>query len=150
MSTLWVELVELRACFQNLLPAPPQLGGGTRHNRLLSQQAGEIVGAARPFAGFDPARSVENKTTKASRFDGCAGAGKRLLTSSLEVLGENRHSRSIRLAIRDRPHNALDEHIKFARWAQFLSDPLELDLHLLRLWTKKHVGKQRDRRPQTP
>src|SRR5262249_6796349 len=46
--------------------------------------------------------------------------------------------------------NALDEHIEFARWAQFLSDPLELGLHLLRLRTKKHVGKQRDSRPQTP
>src|SRR5262249_11129315 len=60
------------------------------------------------------------------------------------------HSGSIRLAIRDRPRNTLDEHIKFARWAQFLSDPLELGLHLLRLRTNKHVGKQRDRRPETP
>src|SRR5262249_27824297 len=150
MSTLGVELVELRARFQNLLPAPPQLVGGSRRNRLLAQQAGEIVGVARPVAGFDPARGVENETTKACGFDGRAGAAKRLLTSSLEVLGENRHSRSIRLAIRDRPHNALDEHIKFACWAQFLSDPLELGLHLLCLRTKKHVGKQRDRRPQTP
>src|SRR5215472_9786106 len=91
---------------------------------LLSQQAAEIVGVARPVAGFDPARSVENKTTKACGFDGRAGAGKCLLTSSLEVLGENRHSRSIRLASRDRPHNALDEYIKFARRAKFLSDPL--------------------------
>src|SRR5262245_43011245 len=96
MSTLGVELVELRARFQNLLPAPPQLIGGSRHNRLLSQQAAEIVGVARPVAGFNPARGVENKTTKACGFDGRAGAGKRLLTSSLEVLGENRHSRSIR------------------------------------------------------
>jgi SAM-dependent methyltransferase len=83
-------------------------------------------------------------------FDGRAGAGKGLLPSSLEVLGKNRHSRSIRLAIRDRPHNALDEHIKFARRTQFLSDPLELGLHLLRLRSKKHVGKQRDRCRQTP
>src|SRR5262245_812760 len=36
MSTLWVELVELRARFQNLLPAPPQLVGGSTHNRLFS------------------------------------------------------------------------------------------------------------------
>src|SRR6516225_5365762 len=117
MSTLGVELAELRARFQNLLPALPQLGGGSRHNRLLSQQAGRIVGAARPVAGLNPARSVENKTAKACGFDGRADAGKCLLMSSLEVLGENRHSRSIRLAIRDRPHNALDEHIKFARRA---------------------------------
>src|SRR5262249_35489494 len=79
-----------------------------------------------------------------------AGAGKRLLTSSLEVLGENRHSRSIRLAIRDRPHNALDEHIKFARRAKFLGDPLELGLHVLRLRISKHLSKQGDRRPQAP
>src|SRR5262245_33684692 len=150
MSTLWVELVEWCTRVQNLLPASPQLVGGSADNRLLSQQAVEIVGVARPVAGFDPARSVENKTTKACGFDGRTGAGKRLLTSSLEVLGENRHSRSIRLAIRDRPHNALDEHIKFARRAKFLSDPLELGLHLLRLRINKHVGKQRDRRPQTP
>src|SRR5262245_47730285 len=150
VSTLWVELVELRTRFQNLLPAPPQLVGGSTDNRLLSQQAAEIVGVARPVAGFNPARGVENKTTKACGFDGRAGAGKRLLTSSLEVLGENRHSRSIRLAIRDRPHNALDEHIKFARRAKFLSDPLELGLHLLRLRINKHVSKQGDRRPQTP
>src|SRR6516164_10350449 len=150
MSPLGVKLAELRTRFQNLLPASPQLVGGSIHNRLFSQQAGEIVGAARPVAGFDPARSVENKTTKACGVDGRAGAGKRFPTSSLEVVGENRHSRSIRLAIRDRPHNALDENIKFARWAQFLSDPLELGLHLLRLPIKKNVGKQRDRRPQTP
>src|SRR5262245_46832724 len=117
MSTLWVELLELRTRFQNLLPASPQLVGGGADDRLLSQQAAEIVSAARPVAGFDPARSVENETAKACGFDGRAGAGKRVLTSSLEVLGENRHSRSIRLAIRDRPHNALDEHIKFARGA---------------------------------
>src|SRR5262245_20643254 len=117
VSTLWVELVELRTRFQNLLPASPQLVGGSTDNRLLSQQAAEIVGVARPVAGFDPARSVENETAKACGFDCRAGAGKRLLTSSLEVLGENRHSRSIRLAIRDRPHNALDEYIKFARRA---------------------------------
>src|SRR5262245_1360415 len=150
MSTLWVELVELRTRFQNLLPASPELVGSSTDNRLLSQQAAEIVGVARPVAGFDPARSVEDETAKACGFDGRAGAGKRLLTSSLEVLGENRHSRSIRLAIRDRPHNALDEHIKFARRAKFPSDPLELSLHLLRLRINKHVGKQRDRRPQTP
>src|SRR5262249_36857057 len=150
MSTLWVELLELRTRFQNLLPASPELVGGSTDNRLLSQQAAEIVRVARPVAGFDPARSVENETAKACGFHGRAGAGKRLLTSSLEVLGENCHSRSIRLAIRDRPHNTLDEHIKFARWAQFLSDPLELGLHLLRLRSNKHVGKQRDSRPQTP
>src|SRR5262249_5544686 len=150
MSTLGVELVELRARFQNLLPAPPQLVGGSRRNRLLAQQAGEIVGAARPLPGLDPARNVQNKATKACGFDSCAGADKRLVAPPLEVLGENGHSRSIRLAIRDRPHNALDEHIKFARWAEFLSDPLELGLHLLRLRTKKHVGEQRDSRPQTP
>src|SRR6516165_10868393 len=150
MSTLWVELVELRARLQNLLPASPQLVGGSRHKRLLAQQADEIVGAARPLPGLDPARNVENKITKACGFDGRAGAGKRLVTPPLDVLGQNRHSRSIWLAIRDRPRNALDEHIKFARWAQFLSDPLELGLHLLSLRIKKHVGKQRDRRPQTP
>src|SRR5262245_19732963 len=150
MSTQWVELVELHARFQNLLPASPQLGGGSRHNRLLSQQAGGIVGTPRPVADLNPARSVENRTTKTCGFDSCAGAGKRLVTPSLEVLGESRHSRSIRLAIRDRPHNALDEHIKFARWAKFLSDPLELGLHLLRLRINKNVSKQRDRRPQTP
>src|SRR5262245_43311007 len=150
MSTRGVELVELRARLQNLLPAPPQLVGGSRHNRLLAQQADEIVGAARPLPGLDPARNVQNKITKACGFDSCAGAGKRLVTPPLEVLGENRHSRSIRLAIRDRPHNALDEYIKFARRAKFLSDPLELSLHLLRLRINKHVGKQRDRRPQTP
>src|SRR5262249_14458228 len=77
------------------------------------------------------------------------GAGKRLVTPPLEVLGETRHSGSIRLAIRDRPRNTLDEHIKVARWAQFLSDPLELGLHLLRLRTNKHGRKQRDPRPQT-
>src|SRR5262249_62128235 len=65
-------------------------------------------------------------------------------------LGKPRHSRSIRLASRDRPHNALHEHIEFARRAKFLSDPLELGLHLLRLRINKHVSKQRDRRPQTP
>src|SRR5262249_22575243 len=150
MSTLWVELLELRTRFQNLLPASPQLVGGSTDNRLLSQQAAEIVGVARPVAGFDPARSVKNKTTKACGFDDRAGAGKRLLTSSLEVLGDNRHSRPIRLAIRDRPHNALDKHIKFARRPKFLSDPLKLGLHLLRPRINKHVGKQRDRRPQTP
>src|SRR5262249_40988685 len=150
MSTVWVELVELRTRFQNLLPASPQLVGGSTDNRLHSQQAAEIVGIARPVAGFDPARSVENETTKACGFDGRAGAGKRLVTPPLEVLGENGYSRSIRLAICDRPHNALDEHIKFARRAQFLSDPLELGLHFLRLRIKKHVGKQRDSRPQTP
>src|SRR5262249_61058215 len=56
MSTLWVELLELRTRFQNLLPASPQLVGGGADNRLLSQQAAEIVSAARPVAGFDPAR----------------------------------------------------------------------------------------------
>src|SRR6516162_10168333 len=130
MSTRWVELLELRTRFQNLLPASPELVGGSTDNRLLSQQAAEIVRVARPVAGFDPARSVENETAKACGFHGRAGAGKRLLASSLEVLGENRHSRSIRLAVRDRPHNALDEHIKLARRAKFLSDPLELGLHL--------------------
>src|SRR6516165_7396143 len=98
MSTLRVEPVQLRARFQNLLPAPPQLVGGSRHNRLLAQQAGEIVGAARPVAGLDPARNVQNKTMKGCGFDGPAGAGKRLVMPSLEVLGESRHSRSIRLA----------------------------------------------------
>src|SRR5262249_61133581 len=122
MSTLWVELVELRARFQNLLPAPPQLVGGGRHNRLLSQQAVEVVGTAGPVAGLNPARNLENKSTKACGFDCRARAGKRVFTSSLEVLGENRHSRSIRLAIRHRPHNALDEHIKFPAWAQFRTD----------------------------
>src|SRR5262249_24390167 len=150
MSTRWVEFVELRARFQNLLPAPPQLGGGSRRSRLLSQQAGGIVCTARPVAGLNPARTIENKTTKTCGFDSCAGAGKRLLASLLEVLGENRHSRSIRLASRDRPHNALDEHIEFARRAKFLSDPLELGLHLLCLRINKHVSKQGDRRPQTP
>src|SRR5262249_59639942 len=113
-------------------------------------QGGEIIGAARPLAGLNPAGSVENKTTKACGFDSRASAGKRLLTSLLEVLDENRHSRSIRPAIRDRPHNALDEHIKFAHWAQFLSDPLELGLHLLRLRPKKHVANHRHRPPQPP
>src|SRR5262249_32982545 len=46
MSTLGVEFAELRARFQNLLPAPPQLVGGSTDNRLLSQQAAEIVGVA--------------------------------------------------------------------------------------------------------
>src|SRR5262249_46455087 len=75
MSTLWVELRELRTRFQNLLPASPQLVGGSTDNRLLSQQAAEIVGVARPVAGFDPARSVENETAKACGFHGRAGAG---------------------------------------------------------------------------
>src|SRR5262249_59492611 len=52
VSTLWVELLEPRTRFQNLLPAPPQLVGGSTDNRLLSQQAAEIVGVARPVAGF--------------------------------------------------------------------------------------------------
>src|SRR5262245_37160321 len=76
MSTLWVELLELRTRFQNLLPASPELVGGSTDNRLLSQQAAEIVRVARPVAGFDPARSVENETAKACGFDGRAGAGK--------------------------------------------------------------------------
>src|SRR5262249_60256690 len=74
MSTLWVELRELRTRFQNLLPASPQLVGGSTDNRLLSQQAAEIVGVARPVAGFDPAPSVENETAKACGFHGRAGA----------------------------------------------------------------------------
>src|SRR5262249_58000639 len=94
--------------------------------------------------------NVRTRTREAWGSDGGEGAGKRLAPPPREVLGENRHSGSIRLAIRDRPRNTLDEHIKFASWAQFLSDPLELGLHLLRLRTNKHVGKQRDRRPQTP
>src|SRR5262249_61429376 len=76
--------------------------------RLLAQQASDIVGVGGPVAGSDPARSVESKTTKPCGFDSCGGADKRLVTPSLEVLGESRHSRSIRLAIRDRPHNALE------------------------------------------
>src|SRR6516162_10494418 len=150
MSTLWVELVEPRARFQNLLPAPSYLAGSSRHNRLFAQRAGETVGATRPVAGLDPAGSVENETTKARGFDGRTSAGERRLTSSLEVLGEHRHSRSVRLAIRDRAHDAPNEHIKFARGAQFLTDPLELGPHFRRLRIKEHVGKQRDCRPQTP
>jgi len=59
---LGVELAQLRTRFQELLPPPSQLVGGSADNRLLSQQAREIVRVARPVAGFDPACSVENKT----------------------------------------------------------------------------------------
>src|SRR5262249_46628709 len=48
VSTLWVEPRELRTRFQNLLPASPQLVGGSTDNRLLAQQAAEIVVVARP------------------------------------------------------------------------------------------------------
>src|SRR5262249_49606307 len=64
--------------------------------------------------------------------------------------GEKRHSRAIWFALRDRLHNARDEHIKLGRRGKFLRDPLELGLRLLRLRVKNHMGKQRDRRSQTP
>src|SRR6266511_3678112 len=150
MSTLWVEHVQLRPHFHNLLPASPQLVDGSRHNRLFSQRTREIVGTARPAASLDPGRRVENKIAKARGFDGRAGAGKGILASLLKLPRKQRRSWSIRLAVRDRPHNPLDEHVKFARRTQFLSDPSELGLHLLRLRIKKHVAKQRDCRPQAP
>src|SRR5262249_43535429 len=128
MPPLGVELAELRTRLQNLLPASPELVGGSTHNRLFSH-AGEMVGIARPVAGFDPAGSVENKTTKARGFDGRAGAGKRLLAFLLQIFREHGHSRSVGFAVCDRLHNAIDEHMKFARWAQLLSDPFELGLH---------------------
>src|SRR5262249_43533361 len=87
MPPLGVELAQWRTRFQNLLPAPPQLVGGSAYNRLFSQQAREIVGVARPVAGLDPARSIENKITKARGFDCRPGARKGFLAPLLEVLG---------------------------------------------------------------
>ena len=136
-----IEFAEARARFQNLFPASPQLVGGRAHDRLFSQQAGEVVGVAGPVAGFDPAGSIENKAAKAWRFDRRKGARKRLLPSLLDVLDENCHSRPIPPTVRQRLHDAADEHIKLARRAQFLRDPPELLFHLLRLRIVQHVGK---------
>ncbi len=150
MPPLRVELAALCTGFHKLLPAPQLLIGGSTDNRLLSQHAREIVGVARPVAGFDPAGSIENKTMKACGFDGGASPRKRLLASLLQVLGEDRHPRAIRFAVCDRLHDATDKDMEFARWTQLPSDPLELSLHLLRLRITKHVGEQRDCRAQAP
>src|SRR5262249_40373881 len=64
MSTLWVELVELCTRFQNLLPASPQLVGGSTDNRLLSQQAVEVVGAAGPVAGLKDLDTREERAVE--------------------------------------------------------------------------------------
>src|SRR5260370_42537921 len=91
--------------------------------------------------------------TTARKGGGSAGGPRgrnRSLAALVEPPGEPRHSRSIGFAACDRPHNPTDEYMKLARWAQLLSDPLELALHLLRLRIKKHVGKQRDCRAQAP
>jgi hypothetical protein len=44
--------------------------------------------------------------------------------------------------VRQRFHDAADEHIKLARRTQFPRDPLELFLHRLGLRIMQHVGKQ--------
>jgi hypothetical protein len=42
-------------------------------------------------------------------------------------------------------HDPVDEHVNFARRAEFSSDPLEFVLHLICLPVGEHVGKQRNR-----
>ena len=116
-----VERVELCSRVQNFPPALPQLLGSRDRNRVLSQRAGEIVTG--PVAGLDPGRAVENQITKARGFDRPGGAGNRVLTFLLKIPRENRHSRPIRLAVRDRIDDLLDEHVEFARGAQFRRAP---------------------------
>src|SRR5262245_26331333 len=109
MPPLGVELAQLRARFQELPPAPPQLIGSSADNRLFSQHAREIIGVARPVAGFDPARGIEDETTKACGFDGRTGTRKRFLAPLLEVFREHSHSRSVGFSVCDRLNNPTDE-----------------------------------------
>jgi hypothetical protein len=126
MSMLRVELVELRALFQ-------KFSSSVASALRRQQPQSAVVAVACPVADLNPSRGIEHKTPKACGFDGCLRTGKRLVTSLPEVFGENCHSRSVRLVVRDRLHNARDEHVKLARWAEFSGDPLEFGLHRLRL-----------------
>jgi len=134
-----------RSCapaFKKLLPASaaarrrqPRQSAVSRTKRVRSS------GVARPVASFDPARGIENKATKACGFDGRAGARKTLpRVLCWRSLARTATPGPLGFAACDRPHNPTDEYMKLARWAQLLSDPLELALHLLRLRIKKHVG----------
>jgi hypothetical protein len=61
----------------------------------------------------------------------------------VSIFDEN--SRSIWLVSGDGRHDPVDEHVNFARRAEFSSDPLEFVLHLICLPVGEHVGKQRNR-----
>src|SRR6266702_3162798 len=145
-----IELVELCALFENLFPVPAQRCCGCGGNRPFTQRAGGRSVVMHPITGFDPGRSIENETTKTVGFDRRLGAGKCMLAFFSQVLGENRHAGSIRLAIRDRFHHPLEEHVEFARRRQFPADPFEFRLHPAGLRVSQHIGEERDRRAQPP
>src|SRR5258708_5914315 len=109
MPPLGVELAQLRTRFQKLLPASPQLVGGSPDTRLFWPEGCGCVGVAAPGAGYERARGREKKDKKGFESAGGGGGQNLFLVYLVGARGGARHSRSIGFAACDRPHNPTDE-----------------------------------------
>ena len=124
MPALRIQRVQMPAPFHDRLPAAPQLVGRRGRNRPGPEHAGEIIRVARPIAGLDQRRGIEDKRAKARAFDRRSRPGEGILTASPKLPGKHRDPGS--LAVRDRLHHAFEKNIELARQPELPHDPFEV------------------------